>query len=617
MTKIMTKILSDTDITNLEQNALTYLNMGNVAAAKEIYQQILETNPKHIQSLNMLSVICFQSGEHNEAISLTRKAIEYEPNQFSLHNNLGNMFQAIGNTQEAIKAFQRAIELNPSSPQSYYNLGLTLKEMGKIEEAIEATNKAIENDPNYIPSYNNLALLLQAAEQTDAAESAFKKALQIDPNHLEILNNYALLLQKERQFDKALELLYRALEINTNFAPAMINMGNIQKEQGCLDEALRIYQKAIELNPNIPQAHDNLHQVLKEQGKYDELITTYLDLLAKDSENPKYHFDLGLIYLTLEQFDKGWEHYEYRLKTNRAIGNEKQYILSYEKPLWQGEDLEGKTIYIYSEQGHGDIIQFSRYLQLLCEKGARIVFQSLPALDSIFNINNPKIIILPSNKRILAASYDYYCPLLSLPHRFKTDLNNVPPPSTLIKIDNKKSAYYKEKYFSENNTKKAKNTKNNKLKIGIAWQGDPNHPTDLNRSMPLSCFLPLFKLDNIQIYSLQKGEKGEKQIAKLPENCSLIELGSTFEDFSDTIAAIDNLDIIITVDTVIAHIAATLHKPTWVLIATAPEWRWFLKKNDSIWYNTIRLFRQKQMGEWQPLIKDIFNELQHYKCSNT
>jgi tetratricopeptide (TPR) repeat protein len=329
---------------------------------------------------------------------------------------------------------------------------------------------------------------------------------------------------------------------------------------GKLTEALKYYEKAIEKRPNYSQALFNISTM---------------------------HFLKG-------EYQKAWKYHEARLNFPDAVEREQRYLSVRKVPKWKGESLRGKTIFVYSEQGFGDSIQFSRYLPLLKkEKGAsKVLFRPQSTLEELFRGSDLETEVLEPYLEKDKFVYDFYIPLLSLPYHFQTTTQNVPKTGRYLKAKSEKVQEYKREYFRDE-----------KFKIGIAWQGFLHHSGDQQRSISLKMFLPIFS-KNIQIYSLQKGP-GEDQLLGLPDSYGVIDLGKTFKDFSDTAAAMENLDLVIAVDTSVAHLAAALGKKTWILLPPIPDWRWGLEGSGSVWYESVRLFRQKRDTDWRDLFEEV------------
>ncbi len=351
-------------------------------------------------------------------------------------------------------------------------------------------------------------------------------------------------------------------------------------------------QKALNLDANIGEVYNNIGSVLTKKVLIDEAFTNYYKALELSPNSPDIHFGYSLLLLLTGDFETGWNEYEWRLLT-REIGSLYQNC---PQPFWNGSEIDGKTILLYTEQGLGDVIHFIRYAKLLSQRGAKVIVECQRELASLIKNADGVSDVYTGNIRL--SKFDVCCPLLSLPRIFNTTLETIPADIPYIRTDPLKVKEWK---------KKIKRTKSKK-KIGLVWAGEPQNYRDIYRSTTLQTFLPLSKIKNIVLYSLQKG-KATEEVKNLPEGMKLIDLMDEVKDFSDTAAIIENLDLVISVDTAVAHLAGALGKPVWTLIPYAPDWRWMLNREDSPWYPTMKLFRQPAPGDWKTVIDKVVEEL--------
>jgi tetratricopeptide (TPR) repeat protein len=605
---------------------------GKVKEAKVKLEEIVEYDQKNTEALHLLGIINAQTGNPKEGIKLLQKVIDIEPDKAETFCDLATVMQSMGNKNSAADYYKKAIDINPKMFQAHYNLGNINAERGKIEESINAYKKAIEINPKFSPAYNNLGNVLKAGRRVAEALYMYQHAILVDPNYIPAYNNVGLILQDQGKSDEAIQIFEKALAMNPNFLEVSINLANAYKSKRRYSDAIELYKKVVKNNPKYAYAYNNLGLTYQEMGKNElalyyykqalKIAPEFADVLSnmgslhqkmgKLTEALKYYeqaiekrpnysqalFNVSTIHFLKGEYEKAWKYHEARLGFPDAVEREQRYLSVRKVPKWKGESLSGKTIFVYSEQGFGDSIQFSRYLPLLkSEKGAsKVLFRPQSTLEELFRGSDLDTEVLDPYLEKDKFVYDFYIPLLSLPYHFKTTTQNVPKTKRYLKAKSEKVEEYKGKYF-----------RNEKFKIGIAWQGFWHHSGDLQRSISLKMFLPVF-LGSTQIYSLQKGP-GEDQLLGLPDSYGAVELGKTFKDFFDTAAAIENLDLVIAVDTAVAHLAAALGKKTWILLPPIPDWRWRLEGSKSVWYDSVRLFRKKEEGSWKDLFEEVASAL--------
>jgi len=491
------------------------------------------------------------------------------------------------NFQQAEQICRFILTSDPNNAETLYYLGLIRQQQKQNVEGIKCISAAIHISENKLANwYIDLGNLHCNEEKYDEALKYYHKALELSPAlGCGVYNNIGIIYKKRNELDKAVEYYQKALDISPNNSAAYSNLALALKEKGEFDKAIALYEHAIKLDPNFACAYYNWGLALKDQNKPQEAIDLFKKSLEIDPNFTDAFMDLAICLLVTKNFEEGWSVYESRyagLNESKPKAN---------KPKWNGESLEGKTLLVMAEQGCGDTIQFARYIPQLNALGAKVIFKPQKGLEKLFKQNNLKAEILeafPSED-----SFDMYSLLLSLPHRLNANIENIPSANGYLKADTEKVKEYKEKYFNTD-----------KLKVGLFWQGSKTYKNDKKRSTTLDNFYQLGKLPNVQLYSIQKGY-GEEQLQDIPEDFNIIKLGDTFEDFSDTAAAIENLDLVISVDSSIAHLAGALGKPVWVLLSYVWEWRWFMCDDKTPWYDSMKIFHQYENGNWD----DVFNRV--------
>jgi Tfp pilus assembly protein PilF len=444
---------------------------------------------------------------------------------------------------------------------------------------LDLIRRAIVLRPNYVEAYSNLSNVLRDLGQLDEAVTAARQAISLRPDYAQAHNNLANALKGKGQLDEAIASYLHAITFTPSYVEAHCNLSGALIDGGQLNEAIGAARQAISLDPNYAQAHSNLGNALKDAGQLDAAIAAYRRAVHLKPDFAQGHFNLGVALLMRGDFNEGWRQYEWRGKERRA----RSLMVRFPQPLWDGGDLSGRTIFLHMEQGFGDMIQFIRYLPLVAGRSGRVFVESPRELIRLFG-ELPGVAGWILRGQPLPA-FDVQCPLLSLPRVFATTLQTIPSQKNLLRRDpNLAQAWGRRPELQQPG-----------LKVGLVWAGQ-SKPVD--RSVNPADLAPLAELDNIRFFSLQKLK------APLPP-LELIDWTDELEDFADTAALIANLDLILTIDTSVAHLAATLGKPTWVLLNFAPDWRWMMDRSDSPWYPTMRLFRQPRHGDWKNPIAQV------------
>ncbi|MEI7475277.1 MAG: tetratricopeptide repeat protein [bacterium] len=472
--------------------------------------------------------------------------------------------------------FKELIKENENNADAWYFLGLLAMEVNKNKLAVGLFNRAIAITPKEHFLIKKCVALYNV-EDYRALEQCTIALIKINPKP-EYYCNLGVAYSKLEKYDLSIQCYHKTIALNPDFAPVYSNLGLALKNKERYKESIDSYKKAIQLDPNFVDAYYNMAISYVSCKQLDNAVINYKKALELDRNYKDAYLNLSIAYLLGRNFEEGWKYYEYRY--NNLI--EPAPNVKEPKPKWQGESLEGKTIYVMHEQGFGDSIQFVRYLAGLKKFGAKkIIFKSQKLLKQLFVENNfdPDIEIIDEITSENDIYFDYYTLLLSLPGYLKVNEFNLYTRDAYLKANQDKVIDYKQQYFD-----------NDKYKVGIVWQGSLTHKSDNKRSVPLEKFYPLFDFENVQLYSLQKGA-GEEQMDKLPEKFNIIKLGDSFNDFGDSAAAIENLDLIITIDSAVAHLAAALGKETWVILPQYYEWRWALDDDFTPWYSSMRFFR--------------------------
>lgn len=450
------------------------------------------------------------------------------------------------------------IKAGPSA-ESYYILGSFLQEKGIFDEAVQCYQKAIAVNPNFTDAHFNLGVAYQQLGQHDKAELCYRQVIALNPDH----------------------------------SKAYLNLGIAFKEQGLYDEASAALKNALRIKPDYAMAYYNLGNVHLAKGQYNEAMEYYKKTISIDEEYAEAHWNIALLNLLSGNFKEGWQGYEWRWKLGDLAVKPK-----FDKPQWDGSDINGKTILIYTEQGFGDTIQFIRYIPLIANRGAKVIVECEKELIALLQNIEGVYNILQKGSSL--PEFDFHCPLLSLPLIFKTTVENIPSQIPYLKVDLELSKKWQDKILN-----------NSKLNVGLTWAGNPELRRDYNRSCTFETFSQLLKIPDINFYSLQKGDSSYQILINL-EGLNILDYTEEFNDFADTAGFIENLDLVISVDTAVAHLAGALGKTVWTLLPFVPDWRWMLDREDSPWYPTMRLFRQPSIGDWKSVIERVEEELRKF-----
>ena len=441
----------------------------------------------------------------------------------------------------------------------------------------------------------NLAAKNHNEGKLKEAETIYRKILEKDSSNHNAIHLLGLIDYQSGRYKEAVEKINKAVELNPNTAIYHGNLAMAYDKIGEEEESAKNFIKALSINPTYDKAylaHYNLGIYFKDKGRFYEALEHYNKSIELNNNFFEAHWNKSLILLLLGKFDEGWKEYEYRFKKENPIDSRK-----FNKQKWEGSSLKNKKILIVSEQGFGDNIQFIRYLALIKEKQGYIILECKKELKKLFETLSYVDKIIEKENKIPNIDFDFYIHLMSLPMLFKTNLNNLPNKPPYLKINANLSNELKEKLTG-------------KFKIGMVWKGNPKHPDDKNRSIDFNKFKTLidkFKLfKNISLFSLQKNAEDNSEGLK---NYSITDLSSYINDFVDTASIIKELDLVISVDTSVAHLTGALDKPVWTLLSFIPDFRWMLNRDDSPWYPNMKLFRQPKPGDWDSVFEKIIIEL--------
>ncbi|NEP39323.1 MAG: tetratricopeptide repeat protein, partial [Okeania sp. SIO2H7] len=480
--------------------------------------------------------------------------------------------------------------------ENLFNSAVKNYQKGNLKLAKKICHQILERDTENWQLLNLLGVIAGLEGQAKAAFAYFDQAVKLNQNNAEIHSNLGLALKENQQLETAIKHYQKAIELQPNYAEPYNGLGNIFLELGKLTEsqleaAIEYYQKALELKPNYAQAYNGLGNIFLELGKLVESQKYYQQALKLDKNHANAHFGLASILLKQGNFIQGFNEYEWRWQKKGFSSR------NFSQPLWDGSNFQGQTLLVYTEQGLGDSIQFIRYIPLVKKLGGRVIvecnqaglkllFTTVSAIDELF----VKGETLPD--------FHLQIPLMSLPRILGTTLETIPAKIPYLSVP--ESTDFQMPPAPEKN-----------LKIGICWQTKSNINTSQKRSCPVEYLEGILSIGKANFYILQK-EVSPTDLEWLNCQTQVYNLGSSFKNLADTAAAIKQLDLVITIDTVIAHLAGALGKPVWILLPFVSDWRWMLDRNDSPWYPTARLFRQAKIGDWDNVFEQVKDNLKHF-----
>jgi tetratricopeptide (TPR) repeat protein len=572
----------------LFNQAVNNFQKGNFNQVKLLLNNILLIQPNHFDALHLLGVTLGIQNHHKEALVFFTKAVKLNPSNHYVNFNLAKALSEMGRDLESLKYHRAAVNLSANNEEAWLNFGKSLFQLKHYDDAILHYDQAIKLKPDYAEAWSNKGLTLDHLKYYEDALSHFNHAIKIKPNYAEPWCNKGVTLNHLERYDDAIFCFNRAIQLKPDYSQAWFNRGFSLNFLNHYNEALADYDIAIQLKPDYAEAWSNKGSSLNNLKRYEEALTHYDKAIELKPDLFEAYFNKSLIYLTLGIFDEGWDFYE-----KRWAKKPEKYRHGQFQELDSLDNLENVNILVWHEQGFGDSIQFSRFIPLLIKLGANVTFQIQKPLLDLFagqldcNIKSE----IDAN-----AKFDFQVPLLKLPKLFNTSIHNIPPPINLLV--NAEEVYKWKSKLGLCDTK---------LKIGLAVSGNPHHENDFNRSMQLKDFSHLF--NNGRFFIIQK-ELSKADLSIVAQHKNVFFLGDQINDFLDTASIIMNMDIIISVDTSLIHLAASLNKESYLMLAWCPEWRWLLDRSDSPWYSSVEIFRQKSLGDWDSVTNELKAKLE-------
>lgn len=587
------------EISALFRQALALHQQGQLATARTLYAQVLQVQPQHFDALHLSGVIALQANQPELAIDLIGQALQLNQRQAVAWSNLGLAQKKLQHLQQAIASFERAIALQPDFAAAHYNQGLALHGLRRWADAVASFDRAIALQPDHAEAWANRGDALEEQKRLDESLASYDQAIALRPHLAEAHAYRGLVLIGLQRYAEAVDSFDRAVALRPTYIEPWCNRGIALNALHRYEEAIASYDRAIALMPDFAEGYGNRALSLRMLQRPQQALDDLNRALALRPHYPKAQWSRALALLQLGQYQQGWQAYEVRWQHENFSTQQRQFA----QPLWLGEeDVAGKTVLLHSEQGMGDSIQFCRYAKLVKALGATVLLdvpqalagllQSVEGVDACFVTGQP----LPP--------FDLHCPLLSLPLACKTELNSIPSPDPYLHADSAKRAVWEQRLGAR--VPAGNGFPGSGLRVGLVWSGQRLHDNDHYRNLPLQLLLQHLPTGP-QYVSLQK-EVRDADLGALRAS-SIRHFGEQLHHFSDTAALCDLLDIVVSVDTSVAHLAGALGRPTWVLLHFAPDWRWLLERNDSPWYASVRLFRQSEDRQWTAVLRRVAEDL--------
>jgi len=580
--------------TSLYEAGLAHMTAGRFLDAQVCCQQALAADSNHADALHLMGLLSFQAQQFDHAIAWIERAIRQDPKAEYL-SNLGSALRQAGRLDEALQVFDKAIQLKPDDPLLWCRLAAILVALGRNAEALLSYQHALELDPHHWEAAYHCGELLHGSERFEEALSYFNRCDEWRPDHVRTLQARGRCLRALKRFEECLVENVRAHELDPGDAISCNNAGNALLSLDRADEALRWFDTALALQPNSGDVLLNKASALVQLARFDEAMVIYECAVANDPNDHNSAWNLAVLQLLTGNLEAGWRGHEalrwWRLPEPTHP--------KFSAPMWLGhEPVAGKTLAVWQDEGLGDTIQFARYVPLLAARGARVILVVEPPLHSLLSRLNGVSQCLPKLPETRLPPVDFHAPIYSLPVAFGTRLDSIPSSESYLPVPGAEQAQAWENRLGPHE----------KLRVGLVWSGNPNHPNDHIRSIPFGMLSSLLDID-AKFVSLQMNPRPQ-DAETLRERPDIADFTADLADLEATAALASCLDLVIAVDTAVAHLAAALGRPTWIILPYTPDFRWLLHRSDSPWYPTVRLFRQSERREYGSVIERVRSELQ-------
>lgn len=571
---------------------------GVFAEAEAAYRQALGQVPDFAECLALLGVLLHQTGRSDQAIQHLLRAATLQPSAAQHQHNLGGVLRDVGRASEAVVAYRKALRLQPNLADSHRNLGCALRDLGQLEQAADSFRAALSLNPAYVDAANDIGNVLVALRRPQEALGCFEFALQLRPTDPTLRNNLGIALRALDRSEQAIACFREAVRLSPDYANAWANLGNALQEKEDAAAALDCLNRAAALAPTSADSFVNLGAALYRQRRLRDSLDVFRRGLETAPGSAALTWNLAHPVLALGDYGPGWAAFEARWQMpDLASGWHKSTA-----PTWKpGQSLAGKTILLFAEQGFGDTIQFARFAPLLTAQGARVILLVQPALASLLAGMEGISGCFGFGEKL--PRFDLQYPLMSLPYALGIQLESVPANCPYLTAAPGAVAKWRDRLGSLPGRK-----------VGLVWAGDPRpdqpeaNRTDRRRSLRFNQLAPLAGIEGVSFVSLQKGRPAEQARTQIP-GLTLHDWTPDLHSFADTAALVQNLDLVVSVDTSVAHLAGALDRPVWLLNRFDSCWRWLDERDDSPWYPNLRQFRQSRPGDWDQVLARVREEL--------
>lgn len=596
----MAKQLSLTpQVRKLLSKGIAHQQAGRLGSAEACYRRSLKADPRCPQALRLLGLVAQSEGRSQDSIRLIRESLALNPDDPDALNSLADSYFAQGEMQPASRCLVRLAELRPQSADVHHRLGKLQERLGEWDAATASYRRALALKPDSPGLHSSLAGLESKQGALREALDSCGRALALDPTNPELYTQLGSALTDLGEYEAALKALERALALQPKSTSAVLGMGYVFERRGDLAAAANAFRDALKLDPKSASAYLHLSIIYNLEADLANAAGYCKRVLELEPGCAEARSFLGLIDLVQGNYLDGWTQYEERWNTPYGF----RFRRKFEAPRWKGEPLEGSRILLYAEQGLGDTLQFVRYVPVVAALGANVFLEVQPCLQGLLARTPGATDVISCGAPLPA--FDWQCPLLSLPWALGTSLDTIPAQVPYVYADPSRVERWQQRLFPAQELARARG---NALRVGLVWAGSSSHPNDLWRSISLEQLAPLTNIEAATFYSLQVGAPAE-QVKLLGARARLIDLHDELKEFEDTAAIIANLDLVISIDTSVAHLAGAMGKAVWILLQKSNDWRWLLGREDSPWYPTARLFRQSKLGEWQEVMTRVEEEL--------
>jgi tetratricopeptide (TPR) repeat protein len=572
---------------------LAHHRAGRLAEAIACFRGVVALQPNCFEVHFNLAAVLFASGQLAESAESYRRAALLRPRDADVHYSLGVVLQSMGDTVPAAEAYEKALQIRPEYAKALGNLGYLRLCMRDLPAAERLLRRCIALDPGNVNAHCNLGTLFAQQGDTVAVVESCRSALALDPDHARTLSLLGAAFMEVGEIQKAEAIFRRSIALDPDKVAAHCGLADALTKQGNVAGAVEETRKALAIDPTHALTLCNFGVLLDSLGDGTGALQCYQLALAAHPECKLAQYNLGIRHLGFGDFAQGWPEYEARWDTSefRAINTRPALA----QPQWRGEDIRGSRILLHSEQGLGDTLQFVRYVSMVAALGATVVLRVQPSLVRLLSTLD-KSIAVESIESDAGGDFEWQCSLMSLPLAFRTGLTTIPGNVPYLRADPAAAAEWSRRLPARG------------LRIGLVWAGNPKNTRDRLRSIALRQLAGVACLQGATFYSLQKGPAAQ-ELAATPEAARIVDLSQHLDDFTDTAAIVANLDLVISVDTSVAHLAGAMGKPVWILVAHANDWRWLKDRSDSPWYPTVRIFRQSAVGRWDDVLEQVEQEL--------